>query len=306
MSLLHLGRVHRQRGCDDEARQAFERALHLADTLETKRLTQSVRSELSELLEQRGDAAAALVHLREAYRLEREVFNEQLESRLHNLQLHFELENAERETELHRLRHVELARANSELLNANASLAQANRQKEALLHALEKKKRQLQRQSIRDALTGLYNRRHFDTELARAIRLAGRHQQPLAVVLCDIDDFKQINDQFSHQVGDEVLRRVARLLAKRSRRTDVVARYGGEEFALLLPATTRQRALAVCEKLRCLVADHPWQEQHPGLRVTLSMGVSATAGQADPGWMMADADEHLYRAKRSGKNQVAG
>ncbi|MFO1274069.1 MAG: diguanylate cyclase [Rubrivivax sp.] len=304
VSLHGLGRVWRRQGRMAQARAALEDALRLTQDIRTRRLAQGVLDELSSLCEETGDLPAALAHARTAYRLERELFNEDLENRLRHLKLHFELERADKEKALQLLRNAELARVNRELEHSNAQLEQANEQKARLLQALEKQKRQLQRRSTRDALTGLYNRRHFDQELSRAFRASRRYDQRLGVVICDIDDFKKINDRFSHQTGDEVLKAVARLLARHCRKTDVVARYGGEEFALLLTGTPGESAFAVCEKIRSLVARHPWQRIHPELKVTLSMGIADEEGAESHEALMAQADKRLYRAKHNGKNQV--
>ncbi|EHR68909.1 diguanylate cyclase (GGDEF) domain-containing protein [Burkholderiales bacterium JOSHI_001] len=302
--LLCLGKVLRQQQRGDDARQALNRALQLSEDIQTKRLAQQARNELAALCEEAGDLASALAHVREAYRMEREVFSEDLDGKLRGLRLHFELEKADKEKELHRLRHVELAQANLDLQQSNERLAQANQQKEKLLQALEKQKRQLQRQSTHDALTGLHNRRHFDQELARAFRAAKRYGHALSVVICDIDDFKKINDRYSHQMGDEVLRTIGRLLTRHSRKTDVVARYGGEEFALLLTNTPGEQAYATCDKIRLLVARHPWETLHPELKVTLSMGICDDLSPDHHEPLMAQADKRLYRAKHHGKNQV--
>lgn len=288
--LLCLGRAYRQQGRLDEAASALQQALQQSGPIQTKRLAQKVHDELSAVCEQSGDVASALAHVREAYRLQREVFGEDLDARLQHLKLHFELERADKETDLQRQKNQELALANA--------------QKEKLLKTLERQKRQLQRQSIVDALTGLHNRRHFDHELARAFKAARRYAQPLSVVLCDIDDFKRINDRFSHATGDQVLKAVGRLLQKHCRKSDIVARHGGEEFALLLTNTAGDRAQAVCEKLRQLVEAHDWSALHADLRVTLSLGIADEPDVPDAEALMKRADERLYRAKREGKNRV--
>jgi diguanylate cyclase (GGDEF)-like protein len=125
----------------------------------------------------------------------------------------------------------------------------------------------LQEISVRDGLTKLYNRRHFDEQAALLFAGAKRYDQPLTIMLGDIDHFKKVNDQFSHATGDEVLRQVARLLQDNTRASDIVARYGGEEFVLALPQTPLPQAAAFCEKLRWLhrvlpVARNPPQPAH--------------------------------------------
>ncbi len=163
---------------------------------------------------------------------------------------------------------------------------------------------QLRELSVRDALTKLYNRRHFDEQATTLFNQAVRHQRPLSLVIGDIDFFKRINDQYSHATGDAVLRQVGEILRGHMRLTDLVARYGGEEFVIALPETALPQAAALCDKLRHLIEGFPWNEVQPGLKVTMSMGVygDLAAGTAEA--MLQKADALLYRAKESGRNRV--
>jgi diguanylate cyclase (GGDEF)-like protein len=166
--------------------------------------------------------------------------------------------------------------------------------------------RRLERQSQEDALTGLSNRRRWDGELAAACGYARENGTSVAVVLVDVDHFKQVNDQFGHAGGDEALRQVAALLQERVRRADLVARLGGDELALLLPGVDLERARALAEEAR-LAATRLRPAGFPGLRITLSLGVAvATGEQTVPQWLMSDADEQLYRAKATRNAVSAG
>jgi diguanylate cyclase (GGDEF)-like protein len=164
----------------------------------------------------------------------------------------------------------------------------------------------LERQSQEDALTALANRRRWDIELAAACAQAGRNGSPVAVVLIDLDHFKQVNDGFGHAGGDEALCQVATLLRERVRADDLVARVGGDELAMLLPGAGLERARAVAEDLRSAAALLR-TAGFPGMRITLSLGVAvATGGHADPQRLMSDADEQLYRAKETRNAVSAG
>ena len=196
-----------------------------------------------------------------------------------------------------------------------ASLAQAfNRMSEALArsdaelrssHAtITEQARQLKELSIRDALTGLYNRRHFDESVRQMFEQSRRHRHDLTLVLADIDWFKRINDQYSHAVGDEVLRRVAALLARQIDAAQLLARYGGEEFVLALPETPLREAAALCEQLRASVAAQDWGQVAPGLQVSLSMGLAADAAAGSAPALLEQADAQLYRAKNAGRNRI--
>ena len=158
--------------------------------------------------------------------------------------------------------------------------------------------------SVRDPLTGLHNRRHADDEIPRLVASAERHGQSLALAMADLDHFKVINDAHSYSVGDEVLRAFARILSQNARATDLVVRYGGEEFLLVMPQTTLEHALVVCERLRRAVSEHEWGAIVPGLRVTVSVGVASTVQSAGLVTLVSSADSALHQAKRGGRDRV--
>lgn len=183
-------------------------------------------------------------------------------------------------------------------------LAEANEIKTKLLAELRAQTEFLEKQTREDALTGLYNRRYLNLQLEQEFKRAKRYGNPLSVVMCDIDHFKRINDTFSHQVGDEVLKTLGRIFKAYSRSVDTVARFGGEEFVLVLPETPKEKAVVLCEKLRSAVEHYPWSEIHPELKVTISFGVSDNVRLGHYEKMLAEADEKLYEAKNAGRNRV--
>ena len=156
-----------------------------------------------------------------------------------------------------------------------------------------------------DALTEIYNRRHFiemaDKEIARAVR----HRRPLALCIIDVDLFKPVNDRYGHISGDEVLRQIALLLRGHARSDDLAARIGGEEFALMLPECDAEAARAFAERLREAVAAAPFAPGGEPQRITVSIGIAELAADRDtrPA-LMAAADTALYRAKSEGRNRV--
>jgi diguanylate cyclase (GGDEF)-like protein len=163
---------------------------------------------------------------------------------------------------------------------------------------------QMRELSVRDALTKLHNRRHFDEQASTLFSHAVRHKRPLSVVIGDIDFFKRINDQFSHATGDAVLRQVGEILRSHMRLSDLVARYGGEEFVIAFPETELPQAAALCDKLRAMIEGFPWHQVHPDLKVTMSMGVYADLAAGTAEAMLQKADALLYRAKQTGRNRV--
>jgi diguanylate cyclase (GGDEF)-like protein len=165
----------------------------------------------------------------------------------------------------------------------------------------------IQRQAVTDELTGLLNHRRLQQVVAEALGEAERTRQPLALVMIDIDDFKRVNDTHGHQQGDRVLRAVARVLQDVSRPHDHAGRYGGEELALVLPATSRDEACNVAERVREAIAATTLPLPEGGaIAVTASLGVAAAPDCADDRESLIEAaDKALYAAKRAGKDQVS-
>lgn len=163
-------------------------------------------------------------------------------------------------------------------------------------------------QAVTDSLTGLFTHGFLQETLNRQVLCAGRHGWPLSLVFIDIDRFKQVNDQYGHATGDEVLRKLADKLRQCVRRSDIVVRYGGEEIVVLLPHTNRAGAQKVAEQLRRSVEQMPIESARLAdrpLMVTISLGVASFPEDAEDGsTLLARADEAMYRAKRGGRNQV--
>jgi diguanylate cyclase (GGDEF)-like protein len=164
-----------------------------------------------------------------------------------------------------------------------------------------------QRLSITDGLTGLWNRRELELRCQYELERAARFGRPVGVVFCDIDHFKDINDDpgWGHAGGDTVLVEVAHRLSSATREIDVVARYGGEEFVLLLPETDLNGSLVLADKVLKAVADEPIEHAGTTRRVTLSLGVAAYPHSGiNVRSLLAAADAALYKAKTSGRNRV--
>jgi len=159
----------------------------------------------------------------------------------------------------------------------------------------------LEQKATTDALTGLRNRQFLDRQLSLEISRAERHQTPMAFIIFDIDHFKTINDRFGHLAGDEVLKTLGEIVGKSIRNLDLLARWGGEEFVVLLPGSTLEPAMQAAEKLRRLIAKHPFAIRE---RITCSFGVSDYREGDTPEKITARADDALYAAKAAGRNVV--
>jgi diguanylate cyclase (GGDEF)-like protein len=157
----------------------------------------------------------------------------------------------------------------------------------------------------RDALTGLHNRRHVNERLPALLGESAATRTPLAVAIVDLDHFKRVNDELSHDAGDTVLQHLAALLTEAAPEPAVAARMGGEEFVLLLPGTGLDAAEKHCDELRWRIRTYDWSAIVGDLPVTASIGVTVSAGAADtPSSLLSAADRNLYIAKRSGRNRV--
>jgi diguanylate cyclase (GGDEF)-like protein len=176
-----------------------------------------------------------------------------------------------------------------------------------LYDELLRKEAELERLAITDALTGLYNRRFFQSRLAAEVARARRYGRVLSLVMLDLDNFKEINDQRGHQVGDHVLAEVGKILGGNVRASDIACRYGGEEFAVLLPETGPEQAGRAAEKLRTRLKEH-FQAGEDALALTVSLGVASypSACVADENDLVKRADAALYEAKGLGRDRVEG
>ena len=275
---LLLGRSQLERSPGEGSQYALaavtslERALHLARETRNLQAESRARLALAGAHEHAGEPVQALAQLR----------------------VYLTLKDA---------REGELTEQRAQMLAARFGAEEGRRENERLVcHA-----RQMEESAHRDALTGLMNRRGLEPCLEAALLRAQTLGAPLCVAVLDLDHFKQVNDCHSHQVGDEVLRAAAQLFLAGCRSSDGagVGRYGGEEFVVLLPDTALAGAAQLLERLRRRVQDHPWGQLHPGLAVTVSIGVAQLGvDTASVATLLAAADARMYAAKSAGRNRV--
>ncbi|NOK79095.1 MAG: hypothetical protein GFH24_608434n52 [Chloroflexi bacterium AL-N5] len=278
-----LGKLFLRTGVYERAVRMFSTCLVQAEEVGAKSLIYKAHQGLAQAAKCMGHFETALYHLEKYVSSKDQVFNETSDQRLQALQVSYEVEQTEKEKEIYRLKSVELAQMNDEL---------------------QRLTEELERQTREDPLTKLNNRRLFDAVLERSFAESMKKPQPMSVMICDIDNFKRVNDSFSHQIGDEVLVAVANIFRSNLRDSDTVARYGGEEFVMLLPNTSAKEAYGICDRLRQVIESHPWEQIHPKLKITMSMGICDDLSLGHGETMIARADDKLYEAKHHGKNQV--
>ncbi|MDP2943832.1 MAG: sensor domain-containing diguanylate cyclase [Candidatus Omnitrophota bacterium] len=158
-----------------------------------------------------------------------------------------------------------------------------------------------------DSLTELWNHGYFQYMLKSELEKSKATETPLSLVMIDIDDFKKYNDAFGHQIGDQVIKELSKLIKEHSRKIDWVCRYGGEEFTIILPLTNKNEAFIIAEKLRATIADHPFthEEVMPHKKITVSMGIATFSEDGlTNSELLSAADKFLYKAKYQGKNQT--
>ncbi|MBI4714397.1 MAG: GGDEF domain-containing protein [Nitrospirae bacterium] len=166
--------------------------------------------------------------------------------------------------------------------------------------------RQVQSLATTDGLTGLLNKRTFEGTLGKKFKTTARYQNPLSLILMDLDKFKEINDDYGHQAGDAVLREMAQILIRSLRDIDLPARYGGDELAIILPETSPEQAFFVAKRIKKLVEAHPFRLGEEAVRITVSMGLASCPSPAirRVEELVEAADRALYAAKRGGRNRV--
>lgn len=195
-----------------------------------------------------------------------------------------------------------------EMMDHNLLLEEKLMQSSHEMLALQRDLERVRREALTDSLTSLANRKSFDSEIIRIMQEALEQEWTFSLIMVDIDHFKTFNDNFGHQVGDQVLKLVAKTLTDGVKGRDVAARYGGEEFAILLPETNLQGGLRVSENLRQAVASKEVVNRNTGEklgRITLSGGVAEYVPGEKPEDLIERADAALYTAKHNGRNQIA-
>ena len=280
---LLLGRHHAESGEPQLAKDYLERSLTLATQANARRLVVDVHASLAHWYELQGDSDEALRRYKHFHALSEEVLRAELETASRVRTLWRDFQRAQNDAFVYRERFKALARDNELLATRTKGLA---------------------RDALEDPLTGLANRRSLDVRLTELANTTFAKDAQVALAMMDVDHFKEINDRFSHVVGDEVLRSIAAMIRSHCREVDVSARFGGDEFVICFIGTALEAAVAILERLRGHVETHDWAFAQPGLGVTVSVGVTILRSGEDMTGLLARADLAMYRAKNSGRNRV--
>jgi diguanylate cyclase (GGDEF)-like protein len=282
-AFLNIAEAHRANN-PDQALLALEEAQALAIKLGIMPVQVQISQNQYQIHKEQGNHSAALEAFERYFDAHNQLRQEGAEQELRLFTLERDFEKTVAEAEINRLKNEELGK---------------------LLEELKQKTLELETLVKQDPLTSIYNRRFLEQTLEHELEQAKTNHQPLAVAVLDVDNFKHINDGFSHAIGDQVLQVISYLMRLSLRGNDVAARYGGEEFVLALPNTTLAQAQLVCERLRVRIANHDWKSIHPKLeQITVSIGISDDITVSNHEKLLDLADRQMYLAKRSGKNRV--
>lgn len=321
-TLMSLGDLARARGRLEDARRQYESTLALAEDL-VPSVEIAVLEKLAEVDEALGDPQLALDRMRQLMSLRAELLERERASLVEELEVRYRVEQQAREIELleldRELQAADLRQRNLLLVAVAVALAlvtllllvawrgftvksRLERELAERNEELEQALTTITRLAREDALTGLLNRRGF-TELAeREVRRSRRTDEPIALVMSDIDGFKQLNDRHGHAVGDEILRQIARRIDQSVRELDIVCRWGGEEFVFLLPRTHATEARRLVERVRDRVGATPFTTDAGTFSVSLTFGIAPLASDLDAA--IESADKAMYRGKSGGGNRI--
>ncbi len=287
-ALVGLGRVHIAHGEPELALVPLAHAVERSTASGAPVDAAAAHKAMADALKRLGRWQEALTHFESFFELNQQTLMRLSDRRTQLLQVQFDVERMRKDREIDRLRNVELAHAYTDLRQ--------------LHEQLEAQAAHLERLSRTDSLTGVPNRRAFEDALSVELLRFRRGGHPFSLLMVDLDDFKRLNDTYTHVVGDAVLRTAAQALVECTREVDLVARLGGEEFVILLPETDLHGAVEVANKA-LKVVPHKALEVHR-LHVTVSVGVATSEELDDQATVLMRADTNLYEAKRLGKNRV--
>ncbi|MFO7882341.1 MAG: tetratricopeptide repeat-containing diguanylate cyclase [Kosmotogaceae bacterium] len=247
---------------------------------------------ISESYEKIGDYKNGLEYHKLHDDLKEKLYKENLKKNVAMIEDKYERKRKIKEAEFYREKHFELMKVNEKINRQNEMLERAEKR-------LKRANKLLKEKSVRDSLTWLFNHKYMNKKLKDELKRSKRYNEPFSIALFDLDDFKKINDVFGHQIGDRVLKIIAKTILSNIREVDMAFRYGGEEFLLLFPNTKLSSAVRVCERIRKGLASTNYKVD---CKVTLSGGIVQWSGESITK-LVKNVDSLLYKAKYEGKNR---
>lgn len=280
---LDLGYVYKMQSDFNLAQSFLEKALDFSIKLNIQDYILLCYKYLSEVFELSEDYKLALEYYKTYTELKDSIFNEKNNEYLAKIYSQYQMENKEKENEIYRLKNIELVNAHDKLQEAYDKLEYI---------------------ATRDPLTGLLNRRALMERIDLEKNRCRRNKSPMSIILSDIDNFKVVNDTYGHDVGDEILVCISKLLTRTLRDVDYVCRWGGEEFLILLPDTNCEQACHVAEKIRKNIQSYDFNKSLKKGSVTMTLGVAEFSKKQTIKQWIKIADAALYTGKNLGRNRV--
>jgi len=285
-ALILLGETdHRQR-LDTSAMPYLSQALDIAQQLGLRAEAARCHELLADIYEQQGDLKQALAQLKLLNQVRESIYNEDTAKRIANLQVIHQVESAKRDAEIQYLKTIELQKEIEKRKEAESALEEL---------------------ATLDPLTGVLNRREFFILVEKEIQSTLQKQQPLSMIMLDVDHFKTVNDRYGHAIGDQVLTAIAQIIRDNIRRGEVVGRIGGDEFAILLPGHDGLQSQRIAKRLHDKIASQSFKLDQGTFLLTASLGVAELDREHDDSLsaLLDHADQAMYSTKRSGRNRIA-
>ena len=281
-----LGELALQQNETEKAEHYLLQALKYARIGRDEKQRYEIHHLLSQVYQQIENHQEALRHFKAFHEAKESVFNEDIATKIKSLEIIHQVRETQQDREIYRLENVELTQEIEERSRVQA---------------------ELERLVTLDPLTELFNRRHFFELTQKEMDRCQRYNRPLSVIMLDIDKFKRVNDMFGHLAGDRVLVQTAQRIQRALRKVDSACRYGGEEFAVLLPETNLMQAEMVAQRLWRVIGERPAVSAELKIPITISVGVASyqPGGSLSVDTLLDHADQAMYLAKKSGRNQVA-
>jgi diguanylate cyclase (GGDEF)-like protein len=287
-ALRKLGDLYHHEGRSNDAINILRQALSIVQTIGRKQSIYQCLFDLAMVCKKTGDYAAALDYFEQFYQVKSDIFSEQADWRIKNLEIAHQVAQARKEKEIYQQTNATLEKEITERKEAQAIADKL---------------------AITDSLTGLYNRRHFFYLSEREIEQAHRYNRPVLLVLLDLDHFKLVNDTHGHPTGDAVLSIFASLIQRSLRKCDIACRYGGEEFVILMPETSVKQGKVVIQRVRDFLSAQGIITDLGPIFITFSAGIadlrsSESNALVDLEMLIKRADQALYDAKHAGRNRT--